>query len=140
MVAQVGMVGSYHKEGILVPRHRLRLGEELTQGIVCIADALVDDDTLFREYFLILFRDDIRMMRRGGEECSHKRLLHLAHLRGIELHERLIPDGPGSIKILVAIKSLIGIVFRTTEIIGESRGAGKCLESHRTILCPMEEG
>ena len=139
MIAQVGVVGCDHEERVLVPRHGLRLVEELAQGIVGIAYTFVDDDTFLRKNLLILIRYDIRMMGRGCKESRHERLLHLAHLGGVKLHERLVPNCPCAVEVLVAIKTLVSIIFCTTEIIRETRGAGKSLEPHRTIRGSMEE-
>ena len=134
------MVGSNHKESILIPRHSLSFLKEFAKSIICIAYALMDFYTLFRINLFIFLRHNIRMMRRSCEESCHKRLFHLTHFGSIELHERLVPYSPCAIEILVAIKSLVGIILRASEIVGKACGTSKSLEAHRTILCTMEEG
>ena len=140
MVAQVGVVGCNHKERILIPRHGFRLVEELPQGIVGIANTFVDDDTFLRKNLLILIRYDIRMMGRGCKESRHERLPHLAHFCGVKLHERLVPNCPCAVEVLVTAKTLVCIIFCTTEIIRKTCGASKSLKAHRTILGSVEEG
>ena len=68
------------------------------------------------------------MMRRCCEESRHERLLHLAHFCGVKLHERLVPNCPCAVEVLVTAKTL------------KTCGAGKSLKAHRTILGSVEEG
>ena len=67
-------------------------------------------------------------------------MLELRHLRGKELQEGFVPYRPHSVEVLVAIKSLVGIIFSSAEIISESRLAGKGFEAHRPVIRSVEEG
>ena len=79
------------------------------------------------------------MVARRGEDCRHKRFFHLRHLRGIVLQERLVPDGPHAIKVVVATKALVCIIVFPTVVVLESGATGKGLETHRAALGTMEE-
>ena len=62
MVALVGVVGCDYEDRVLVPRHSLRLVEELPQGVVGIANTLVYRQSLLRELTLIFVGNDKRVM------------------------------------------------------------------------------
>ena len=110
MIAHVGMVGSNHKDCILIPWHRLCLIKELAQGIVSIANTLVNRQAFLLESAFILLWYHKRMMRRGGEEGRHKWLPHLPHLGGIEL---------------------LQFTSQATHIVEGSRGKEEWLHKHR---------
>ncbi len=139
MVGEVRMVTGQHEDRILKPRLLAHLLKKLPDGHVRIADALMDDKPLLRKLLLILLRDGIRMMTARCEHSRHKRLLHLTHLRGIVLQERLVPDGPHPVEVIITAKSFVSIIVLPTVILLETRGSGKGLKTHRSPLCPVEE-
>ena len=63
-----------------------------------------------------------------------------AQLLGKELEKLLVPDGPGAVKISVAMEIGVGIELVAPVVTFEARGAGKGLEAHRTVLSAVEEG
>ena len=105
MVAEIGMVAGQDKDGIAEPRLTADCLEEFADGHIGIADALVHDDTLFGELLLILLWNTVGMMARCREDCCHERLLHLRHLGGIVLQERLVPDGPCAVVVVIVTEA-----------------------------------
>ena len=133
------MVTGQHEDRILKPRLLTHLLKKLPDGHVRITDAFMDDKPFLRILLLILLRDGIRMMTACREHSRHKRLLHLTHLRGIVLQERLVPDGPHPVEVIITAKSFVSIIVLPTVILLETRGSGKSLKTHRSPLCPVEE-
>ena len=139
MFADVGMVGGDDEDGAVVPRLLLRCGEKTTQRHIDIAYAGVHGMSFEMQAVAIGLGNHEGMMRRGGEHCRHERLLHIAHGRGIELQERLVPDGPCTIEIAFAAKTCVSVILCATIITLEACGTGKGLEPHRAVFCPVEE-
>ena len=133
------MVTGQHEDRILKPRLLTHLLKELPDGHIRIPDTLMDDKPLLGILLLIFLRDGIRMMTARCEHSRHKRLLHLTHLRGIVLQERLVPDGPHPVEVIITAKSFVSIIVLPTVILLETRGSGKGLKTHRSPLCPVEE-
>ena len=140
VVGEVGVVAGEHENGVVEPRLVAHPLKELPEGHVGIADALVDDKTLFGEGLLIFLGHHIGMVAAGGKDSSHERLFHLRHLSGIVLQERLVPDGPRAVEIVIATKTGISIEVLTTVIILKTCGLSEGLEPHRATLGTMEEG
>ena len=92
---------------------------------------------LLGELSLVLLWHHERMMAGGREDGSHEGFLHAAHLLDVVLQERLIPDGPGTVEI---VGTLGGLILRTAVVVLEARLLGEGLETHTTVLRPMEEG
>ena len=139
MVAHIGMIARQHKDGILKPWFLTGLLKELAYRHIRIADALMHLQSLFGINFLVFLGNLEGMMTAGSKHGSHKGLLHFRHLGSIVLQERLIPDGPHTIKVLIAIKALVGIKVFSAIIILKTRATRKGLKAHRATLCTMEE-
>ena len=140
MVAHVGVVAGQHKDGVAIPRLAAGLLEEAAQSHVGIADALVDGQRPLGKAAFVLLGDDKRVVRRGGEHSSHERLAHRAHLCAVVLQERLVPDGPGAVKVFVAAEARVLVELGAAIVVLEARAAGKGLEAHTAVLRPVEEG
>ena len=107
VVAQIGVVRGDYKDGILEPRLLARRVKEAAQRIVGIAYALVYHDAFLGIFLLILVGYLIGVMARRSEEGGDKGLAELAHLGRIILHERLVPDSPVAVKVVVATVALV---------------------------------
>ncbi len=140
MVGEVGVVAGEHEDCVAEPRLAPGIPEELAESHICIADALMDLDALFGEAVLVLLRHLVWMVAAGREDGGHERLAHLRHLCGVVLQERLVPDGPRAVEILVAIEALVVVEVLTPVILLEACGACKRLEPHGAALGTVEEG
>ena len=134
------MVAGQHKDGVLKPWLTTDALEELADGHVGIADAFMNNDALFGIDILVFIRNNIGMVTAGREDGSHERFFHLRHLRGIELQEGFVPNGPHAVEILVTAETLVVVIVLTSVIFLETRGTREGLESHRTALSTVEEG
>ena len=139
VVALVGVVVGEHEDGVLEPRLLGCLGEEAAEGHVGVAHALVDGQLLLLIDVLVLGGNLEGMVRRGGEHGGHERLAHLTHLGAIVLQERLVPDAPMSVEVLVAPETAVGGIVLATVILLESRLVGERHEAHRTAVGAVEE-
>ena len=137
MVAHVRMIAGEHEDGVLEPRLTAGGLEELADGHIRIADALLDLEVLLRELLAIALRHHEGVMAGGCEDGRHEGLLQFTHLLGIELQEGLVPDGPGAVEV---VSALGGLKFRATIVALETGLLGKGLETHAAVFCPMEEG
>ena len=140
LVVDVGVVGGDDEECVAVPWHLAGGVEEATEGLVGVADAGVEGVSLFVEGLAVALGHGEGMVRRGGEECGHEGLRHLIHDGGVVLHELFVPDGPGAVEVGVAAETAVGVIFRAAVVVLKARGAGKGLETHRAVLCTVEEG
>ncbi len=137
---ETGVVGRENENGVLVPRLTSSGFEELAQCHVAIPHAFVQRSaSLFRELLGVALRHLIWRMGRGGEDGRHEGLFHFAHLLGVELEERLVPNGPGAVELVFSAETWVGVKLCAAVVLAESRGAGKGLESHRTVLRTVEE-
>ena len=134
------MVAGQHKDSVLEPGLTTGCLKELTQCHIRIADALVHDDTFLWIDVFVFLRYLIGMMTRCRKDSRHKGLFHLRHLGAVILQERLIPDGPHAVKILVAIKTRVFIKVLTSIVFLEACAACEGHKAHRTTLGTMEEG
>ena len=79
-------------------------------------------------------------MAGDGEESGHERLLHLAHFRAVVLQERLVPDAPVAVEVLVAAEAGVFVIVLPAVILLEADFVGKGKEAHRPAVGTMEEG
>ena len=87
----VGVVGSYHKEGVLVPWLLCGLLKEVLEGLVGVAHALVDGVVALLGVLLLKLLGHLeRVMARGGEHGCQERLFV-----AIEVAEHETRCGPG---------------------------------------------
>ena len=140
MVAQVGMVAGQYEDGVLEPRLVARLLEELPNGHIRVADALVDLNALLGIHVLVLLWHVVGVMAAGREDGRHEGLFHLRHLRGVVLQEGLVPDRPHAVEVVVTAKARVVIIVLAPVVLLEACASCKGHEAHRTALGTMEEG
>ena len=139
VIALVGVVVGEHEDGVAEPRLLGSLFEELAERHVGVAHALVDGQLLFFIDVLILGGNLEGVVGRGGEHGGHERLAHLTHLGAVVLQERLVPDAPMPVEVLVAPETAVGGIVLATVILLEPRLVGKRHEAHRTAVGAVEE-
>ena len=137
MVAHVRMVASEHEYCMLEPGLPAGSIKELANGHIRIADTFLNRKMLLGELCPILLRNGEGMMAGSREDGRHEWFLHLSHLLGIILQERFVPDSPRAVEIG---RSFCGLILCASVIVLEACFLGKCLEAHRSVLRPMEEG
>ena len=132
------MVGSNHKEGIIIPLLFRGGVEEALQCHVGVAHALVNRQFSLREHSFILCRNLKRSLWRSCVCRSYKRLLHAADFVAEELQERFVPD----VAVYVDVGTRIGVsacVFFNAVKFAETRCSGKRAQAHHTTGRAIEE-
>ena len=130
MVALVRVVAGQHEDGVLEPRLAAGLLEETAQSHVGVADALVNLHALLGEAVGVFLRNLVGVVAAGGEDGGHEGLLHLVHLSAVVLQERLVPDGPKAVKVIMSAEARVVLEVLTAIILLEAGLAGKCLKTH----------
>ena len=129
MVTHVGVIACHHEDGVIEPRLFAGFFEETVQGMIGIADALVDGHLFLFIYLFILSRHVEGMVTRQCEECCHEGLLHVAHLHAEILQERLVPDAPPVVGVGRTIGARIGLEVLLAIALLEARGSRETLET-----------
>ena len=141
MVGKARVVGGEHKQRVLIPRLAAGGGKEGAQGVVAVAHTAVERIfALLRIPLLLTFGHFVGGMGRGGEQRRHERLAKVAHLLGVKLKERLVPNRPSTVEISIAAETLVGVELRAAIVLPETGGFGKGLKTHRAVGRPVEEG
>ena len=139
MIAHIGMVAREHEDGVLEPRFLAGFAEKAAQGMVGIADGLVDGHLLFGVHLFILFRHMKRMVARQREKRGHERLLHVAHLDAEILQERFVPDAPPIIVGGTSLGPAVGLEVFLTIAMLETGSLGETLKAQTGGRSPVEE-
>ena len=135
----VGVVGGDDEEGVVVPGLSSRVVEEETEGVVGVADALVERvSTLLNEGVRIASRNVEWVVGGDGEERRHERLAEGGEGVAIELEELLVPDAPVTVVVVIARVGVV--VFGLAVVVLESADVGERLEAHGTVGSAVEEG
>lgn len=140
MVGDVGVIAGEDKDCVLVPRLFPRCLKELPQRHVRIANALMDRVcALFLINILVLLRHNIRVMTGGGEDRGDERLAELRHLHGVELQERLVPDGPCAVVLPFSAEARVTVELRPAVVILVACRLCERLKAHAAVLRAMEK-
>ena len=134
------MVGGNRKDGVLEPRLFFGPLEELAEGVVGIADDLMDGQLLFLIYLFIRIGHTEGVVAGECEDSGHEGLFHLREFQVHILKEGLVADTPPTVEGLVAYRPLVGHEVLTTIVLLELGGTGEGHKSHRASLGTMEEG
>ena len=133
-----GVVGSNHKEGIIIPLLFRGGIEEALQCHVGVAHALVNRQFSFGKSAFVFCRNLIWGLRRSSVSRCHKRLLHAADFIAEELQERFVPDVAGSVEVGARIGVSACVFFNAVKF-AETRCPGKRAQAHHTTGRAIEE-
>ena len=131
------MIGGEDKDGVVKPRFVTHLLEIAADGIVSIADGLVNRYLTTGKGRLMLVGNTVRIVTGGGEDSEEEGLALMSYLiafLGKVLKIGLVENGPSAVEIPVVS------IFVHAIIVFKADGIGKALETEGGIGCTMEEG